>query len=211
MEADQTKEQNKQALAILQPSLKEKEEEKRKLLSRDPKAKQIAIDVGMTAAKNAIISGKSEEEVLELAQKAITQALAEYKPNVRTEKALENAAKIIEGWEERENVKNHVYTCEFEINDYPSNARGKAIKRDYLKSITEMFDVDIIPKGIFVEPGKKTPMGQKKLHLYIRGGSRMNVQNAYIEIKRYLDEQALMYYTAGGNTGYGGNVSKYQI
>ena len=45
-----------------------------KLLSRDPKAKQIALDVGITTAKAAIISGKKEDEILPLVQEAIQKA-----------------------------------------------------------------------------------------------------------------------------------------
>jgi ATP-dependent RNA helicase DDX46/PRP5 len=205
-------EKNKQALALRSSIQINKEEERKKLLSRDPKAKQIASEVGMSAATNAIIAGKSDEEALEIAQQAIDKALSEYKPSVSIAKGTEIAAKIIETWEEKENEKNHIFTCEFEINDYPTNARGKAIKRDFTKSIGDMFEVDIMPKGVFVEPGKRPPNGQKKLHLYIRGSNKMNVQNAFIEIKRNLDETALMYYTMGSHAGgYGGNVGKYTV
>ena len=95
------------ALTLRNPSLREKEN-KMKLLSRDPKAKQIALDVGITTAKAAIISGKKEDEILPLVQEAIQKALENYKPSVSVQKGLENAAKIIEEWEEKENIRKSI-------------------------------------------------------------------------------------------------------
>lgn len=180
-----------------------------KLLSRDPKAKQIALDVGITTAKAAIISGKKEDEILPLVQEAIQKALENYKPSVSVQKGLENAAKIIEEWEEKENIRNHIYSCEFEINDYPINARIKGTKKDNLKQISEVNDVDILVKGVFVEPGKKVPPGQKKLYLVIKGQNQSNVNSAFRDLKRQFDENALNYYTTSG--GYTGNVQRYNI
>lgn len=197
------------ALTIRGPSIKEKHEKKMKLLSRDAKAKQIAIDVGMNAAKAAIIAGKTEEEILPIVQEAITKALEHYKPSVSMQKGLENAAKIIEEWEEKENIKNHIFTCEFEINDYPINARIKGTKKDNLKQVSELNDVDIFVKGVFVDPGKKVPAGQKKLYLLIKGQNQSNVNNAFRELKRQFDENALNYYTTSG--GFTGNVQRYNI
>ena len=197
------------ALTLRNPSLREKTENKMKLLSRDPKAKQIALDVGITTAKAAIISGKKEDEILPLVQEAIQKALENYKPSVSVQKGLENAAKIIEEWEEKENIRNHIYSCEFEINDYPINARIKGTKKDNLKQISEVNDVDILVKGVFVEPGKKVPPGQKKLYLVIKGQNQSNVNSAFRDLKRQFDENALNYYTTSG--GYTGNVQRYNI
>ena len=83
---------------------------KMKLISKDDKAKQIAIDVGMNAAKAAIIAGKNEDEILPIVQDAIAKALDDYKPSVSMAKGVENASRIIENWEEKENIKNHIYS-----------------------------------------------------------------------------------------------------
>lgn len=180
-----------------------------RILSKDSKAKEIAIDVGMNAAKAAIISGKSEEEILPIVQEAITKALSEYKPSVSMQKGVEQAAKIIEDWEEKENEKNHIYTCEFDINDYPLSARIRGTKKEFLKEMSELNNVDVFVKGIYVEMGKKTQIGQKKLYLLIKGKNQSNVNNAYIDIKRIFDENALAYYT--NTSGYSGNVERYHI
>lgn len=146
-----------------------------------------------------------------MAQESIERALAEYKPSVSTEKGVEQAAKIIEEWVERENEKNNVYTCELDINDYPNVTRGKVLKKEFLESMAEMTQCTVTIRGTFVEPGKKIPLGQKKIHLYIQGNAKTDVAHAYREIKKILDESALMYYTKGANMGYSGGTGKYFI
>lgn len=185
----------------------QREEEKKKLMYKDPQFKQIAIDCGMTAAKNAIIAGKSQEDALQIAQQAIEQAIKDYKPRVSTAKGVEIAAKIIEEWVERENEKNNIFTCELDVNDYPQNARSKVCRKEYLSQINEMTGCTVTVRGVFVEPGKKTPIGQKRLHMYIQGNTKLEVMEAYKEIKKLLDEVALNYYTMGNQKQTG----RYQI
>jgi len=190
------------------------EDKKKQLLNlfKDTKAKQLAMDAGMMAAKNAIMAKKTEEEAMIIAQEAIEKVLQEYRPSVSTEKGVEQAAKIIEEWVERENEKNNIFTAELEINDYPTAARSRVCGRDFMNSIFEMTGCNVCVRGVYVESGKKIPVGQKKLHLYIQGNTKIEVSSAYKEIKRILDENALQYYTSGGNTnGYTGNTGRYQI
>lgn len=148
---------------------------------------------------------------MKMAQEAIEKALAEYKPSVSTEKGVEQAAKIIEEWVERENEKNNIFTCELDVNDYPNVTRGKVLKKDFLESMGEMTQCTITIRGTFVETGKKVPLGQKKLHLYIQGNTKTEVAHAYREIKKVLDESALIYYTKGANMGIAGKTGKYSI
>lgn len=148
---------------------------------------------------------------MKMAQQAIETALAEYKPSVSTEKGVEQAAKIIEEWVERENEKNNIFTCELDINDYPNVTRGKVLKKDFLESMGEMTQCTIAIRGTFVEPGKKPPIGQKKLHLYIQGNTKTDVAHAYREIKKILDESALNYYTKGASMGFAGKTGKYSV
>ncbi len=165
------------------------------------------MDVGANAVKNAILAGKTEEEALQIAQEAIERVLAEYKPTVSMEKGIEQAAKVIEEWVERENIKNNIFTCELDINEYPTFARSKVTKRDFLNSTLDLTGCTVTVRGMFVEPGKKLPAGQKKLHLYIQGNTKQDVLRCYKEIKQLLDDTALMYYT----TSYRDTSAKYHI
>lgn len=208
-QSESEKKKNLTALALIKKSQElQTFEDKRKALLKDKQAQQIALDVGANAVKNAIIAGKSEEEALQIAQDAIEKVLANYIPSVSAEKGAEQAAKVIEEWVERENIKNNIFTCELEINEYPSTARSKVMKKEFIANISEMSACTVSLRGIFVEPNKKLSSGQKKLHLYIQGNSKQDVLKAHREIKQVLDESALNYYTMGSNAG---RLGKYNI
>ena len=51
-----------------------------------------------------------------------------------------------------------------------------------------MTSCQVLSKGIFVEAGKKPPLGSKKQHLSIEGNDKQSVTNAANEIKRQIDE-----------------------
>jgi len=74
-----------------------------------------------------------------------------------------------------------------------------------------MTGCNVCVRGVFSEPNKKPILGQKKLHLYIQGSNKHEVTSAYKEIKRLLDENALMQYTMGSGSGYTGNTSRYKV
>ena len=139
---EKEKKDESKALVIRKKSLIEQHKERMKLMRRDPKAKQMALDIGMKAAKAAFIAGKKEEEIIKIVQDAITKGLANYKPNVSLKEGTENAYKIIEEWEAVDNMKKHVFSCEFEINEYPVIIRNKLTKKDFLKQMGENEDVD---------------------------------------------------------------------
>ena len=212
IKAEENKEKEKKdeskALVIRKKSLIEQHKERIKLIHRDPKAKQMALDIGMKAAKAAFISGKKEEEIIKIVQDAITKGLSNYKPNVSVKEGAENASKIIEEWEMKDNMKKHVFSIEFEINEYPVIIRNKLTKKEFLKQLGENEDVDIIQRGTVCEPGKNLLPGHKPLQLLIKGKTQFGVNRAFINIKRYFDEAALNYFTHY-DAEYIGKISKF--
>ena len=138
-------------------------------MRRDPKAKQIALDIGMKACKIRFHCLQKRRRNIPIVQDAITKTLANYKLNVSLKEGAENASKIIEEWEVIDNEKKYVFSCEFEINDYPSVIRNKYTKKEFLKQIGENEDVDIIQRGTICEAGKKLLPGHKPLQLLIKG------------------------------------------
>ena len=209
-ELGKNKDTESQALVLRKRSLIEQHKERVKLMRRDPKAKQIALDIGMKAAKAAFIAGKTEEEIIPIVQDAITKGLANYKPSVSLKEGTENASKIIEEWEAIDNEKKHVFSCEFEINDYPSIIRNKYTKKEFLKQIGDNEDVEIIQRGTLCEAGKNLLPGHKPLQLLIKGKSQFSVNRAYLDLKRYFDEAALNYFTHY-DSDYIGKISKFRI
>ena len=205
---EKSKKDESKALVIRKKSLIEQHKERIKLIRRDPKAKQMALDIGMKAAKAAFISGKKEEEIIKIVQDAITKGLSNYKPNVSVKEGAENASKVIEEWEMKDNMKKHVFSIEFEINEYPVIIRNKLTKKDFLKQMGENEDVDIIQRGTVCEPGKNLLPGHKPLQLLIKGKTQFSVNRAYINIKKYFDDAALNYFTHY-DAEYIGKISKF--
>lgn len=113
------------------------------------------------------------------------RALREFKPsNVTTEKGLDNAFKVRDMFIEAENEREGIFTYEIEINDLQPIIRMKVQSKDFIGSIQEMTSCQVLSKGVFVEAGKKAPLGSKKQHLCIEGNNKQSVANAANEIKR---------------------------
>eukprot|EP01129_Flabellula_baltica_P010879 TRINITY_DN4661_c0_g1_i2.p1 TRINITY_DN4661_c0_g1~~TRINITY_DN4661_c0_g1_i2.p1 ORF type:complete len:481 (-),score=105.36 TRINITY_DN4661_c0_g1_i2:23-1465(-) len=83
------------------------------------------------------------------------------------------------------------FSDKLDINDYPQDARFSTIKADTLQEVSEMTGCSIVVKGEFVGIGKYKP-GVERLHLLIDGPSRTAVDSARIELKRIIDEKAVL-------------------
>lgn len=88
-------------------------------------------------------------------------------------------------------VKETHFADEVEINDYPPQARKKVTQRMSLDDIAERTGVNVISRGVYVEPGKPLKAGERKLYLLLEGTSEMQVRQARLEIQRLLDEETL--------------------
>ncbi|EFJ09568.1 hypothetical protein SELMODRAFT_178562 [Selaginella moellendorffii] len=80
------------------------------------------------------------------------------------------------------------YEAELEINDFPQHARWKVTHKDALGQISEWTGAAITTRGQFFPPGKIPGPGERKLYLFIEGGSETSVKKAKGEIKRILEE-----------------------
>lgn len=80
---------------------------------------------------------------------------------------------------------------EIEINDYPAAARKKVTHRTFLDDIGERTAVNVISRGVFIDPAKPPKLGERKLYLLLEGTSEMQVKQAKLEIMRQLDEETL--------------------
>ncbi len=97
---------------------------------------------------------------------------------------------------------------ELVINDYPQQARWKVTHKDALHAITEFTGCAVTTRGTylsitlniiasliqkrFVLPGKTPGPGERKLYLFIEGPTIEAVKSAKVEIKRVLEEAAVM-------------------
>ena len=82
--------------------------------------------------------------------------------------------------------------------------------KDFQQSILELTGCKLQTKGQYFEFGRKPPTGQKKLYIYIEGASKQEVANAYKEVKRFVEENALNL-TQGNqqNLAFSGQFGKF--
>jgi ATP-dependent RNA helicase DDX46/PRP5 len=58
-------------------------------------------------------------------------------------------------------------SAELEINDHIQHARWKVTQRETLEEVQERTDCAITNKGMYIQPGKTVPPGERKLYLLI--------------------------------------------
>lgn len=172
---------------------------------KDPNTKAAIMQACTKAAKEAIIAGSSTEEVLIAAQNALKAMLATYRPTASTiEAGLQEVVKVREEFEARAEENSDNIVADLEINDYPVNARSKVSSRDFINTVHDLTGATVHVRGSFVEPGKRVPVGQKKLYLHIEGETKYQVTSAYREAKRVLED-------AASSTAHVGTTGKYSF
>lgn len=85
---------------------------------------------------------------------------------------------------------NH-WVQEFEINDYPREARWKVTQKETTSRLQEEFRTAVTLKGSYVPPGQEPVDGQRKLYLHLEATSDTNLRNGVLEINRLLNEETL--------------------
>ncbi|KAF9595307.1 hypothetical protein IFM89_038459 [Coptis chinensis] len=80
------------------------------------------------------------------------------------------------------------YEAEFEINDFPQNARWKVTHKETLGPISEWTGAAITTRGQYYPPGKILGPGERKLYLFIEGPTESSVKKAKVEVKRVLED-----------------------
>jgi ATP-dependent RNA helicase DDX46/PRP5 len=80
---------------------------------------------------------------------------------------------------------------EFEINDYPREARWKVTQKETTSRMQEEFQTAVTMKGSFFPPGKEPGPGERKVYLHLEAASENTLRNAVLEIQRMLNEETL--------------------
>ena len=79
---------------------------------------------------------------------------------------------------------------EVDLNEYPQQARFKVLKES-VKRVEEWAGVSVTSRGVYVQPGRAPPMGERRLHLFIEGIGEAVVKQAKAELVRVLEEETL--------------------
>ncbi|PIA39613.1 hypothetical protein AQUCO_02600218v1 [Aquilegia coerulea] len=80
------------------------------------------------------------------------------------------------------------YEAEFEINEFPQNARWKVTHKETLGPISEWTGAAITTRGQYYPPGKIPGPNDRKLYLFIEGPTESSVKKAKAEVKRVLED-----------------------
>ncbi len=102
---------------------------------------------------------------------------------------------------------NH-FLQEFEINDYPREARWKVTQKETTSRLQDEFQTAVTLKGVYVASGQTPEEGQRRLYLHLESTSERVLQNCVIEIKRLLNEETLR---VGAKTSSGSSGHKYSV
>lgn len=97
---------------------------------------------------------------------------------------------------------------EFDINDYPREARWKVTQRETSSRLQDEFRTAVTLKGSYFPPGKEPGPGERRLYLHLEAASELNLQKCVLEIQRLLNEETLR---AGAKGSVGGSSHKYSI
>ena len=154
---------------------------------KDPKIRAAAMSAAQTAAKAAIMSGNSTGAVL-AAKEAIELIVIKIKAEPSVDEGLSNALKIRDEWIAKSAENSGKSSIELDINDYPLSARTRVMSRDYLNTINDLTGCIVTVRGTYVDPLKKTGIGQRRLHLFIEGPTKQHCNSARNEIKRFLED-----------------------
>jgi ATP-dependent RNA helicase DDX46/PRP5 len=102
---------------------------------------------------------------------------------------------------------NH-FVQEFEINDYPREARWKVTQKETTSRLQDEFSTAVTLKGEYFGPGRTPSEGERRLYLHLEATSEHTLANCVLEIKRILNEETLR---VGSRTAGGSSSGKYTV
>ena len=163
-----------------------------------------------SAVEDQRISSSAAEKALDLQTKLTPELLA--LPGMKD--AILRRAGIIKEVEDDPSLgrpvqmgPNH-FVQEFEINDYPREARWKVTQRETTSRLQDEFQTAVTLKGEFFGPGRVPGEGERKLYLHLEATSERVLQNCVLEIKRLLNEETLR---VGSRGASGSSSHKYSV
>lgn len=92
---------------------------------------------------------------------------------------------------------NNHFVQEFEINDYPREARWKVTQKETTSRLQDEFQTAVTLKGEYFSNTRTPAEGERKLYLHLEATSERILQNCVLEIRRLLNEETLRVGTKG--------------
>jgi ATP-dependent RNA helicase DDX46/PRP5 len=102
---------------------------------------------------------------------------------------------------------NH-FVQEFEINDYPREARWKVTQKETTSRLQDEFQTAVTLKGEYFGQGRQPGDGERKLYLHLEATSERVLKNCVLEIRRLLNEETLR---VGARSSSNSGSHKYNV
>lgn len=189
---------DKQALSIGNIENNNQYIEKRLNKLKNDKLKTHLLHIGQQTAKNCMLNEGTIEEAYNKSIERMVLSLKNYSGQMSMENRLKKINQIYEKWEREEkeeeeggsNKDKHL-TIEFDINDYPEKVRLYCSSKKFKEYIREVTGCVYEIRGEYMRSSKSYKLGVKRLHLKIKGQSQIDLELAFREIKKNLDEFAM--------------------
>ncbi|KAL3921665.1 MAG: hypothetical protein SGILL_002630 [Bacillariaceae sp.] len=104
---------------------------------------------------------------------------------------------------------NNHWIQEFEINDYPREARWKVTQKETTSRLQDEFQTAVTLKGSYFGPGRTPSDGERQLYLHLEATGEHILQNCVVEIKRLLNEETLRVSAKGSSSA--SSSHKYSV
>lgn len=159
-----------------------------------PEEKQAVIEAEKQAATNAVAESVKLQALSQILSKQgkhanamqLQQKVKQLAPILQKVKTTTHPTPVTT------NTTDGASSEEFEINDYPQQARYKVTHRDTINAIAEFTGCSVTTRGTYITPGRNPLPGERKLYLYISGPDVSSVRKAKAEVKRILEETIAM-------------------
>lgn len=145
---------------------------------KNPEIKNKLLNEGVKAVNEAMKNGSgfNAEKLLEIAINSMKKAVTEHKVITTVDDGVEQVTKLINSFQNKGTADGvDFFSYDFEINDYPKTARQRACSQQFLNQIQRENNCSISLRGVEVEPGKKIPVGCRKLYLHIQSEDKSYV------------------------------------
>jgi len=199
--------QSEKRQLLIEAGLLDPDDEESRINKISDVGDKLKKDVG---ERNALESPDAEK-VLELHAKLTPELLA--LPGMKD--AILRRAGIVKEAEENDPSlgrpvqmgKNH-FLQEFEINNYPREARWKVTQKETTTRLQDEFQTAVTLKGVYFAQGQIPQEGKRRLYLHLEATSERVLQNCVVEIKRLLNEETLR---VGAKASSATNGHKYSV
>lgn len=165
-----------------------------KNIEKNPELKSLIMDKVQNEVKNIMLRTNDLEQASKGALECVDYFFKNYNQRVSAEKRIKNISKVLQNWEEKDNIAKNIESIKFYINDYPEKVRFLLSSKKFIKNCIgeNIHNCNIEIKGKFINNNKISKDNINSLHVLISGDSLSHISKAYKDLKAACDKEALL-------------------